>query len=249
MTDPEASGLLLSFTQSSVLSPRDSNWPRTPAEALACQVRLQSRVTLRPLPDQPRLIAGVDASYAKKDRRIYGAVVVMSLPELAIIESVGVCGPVPFPYLPGLLSFREAPILLAALKKIRHRPQVILVDGQGIAHPRGMGLATHLGLLIGIPTLGCAKSRLWGEFGELKLEMGSFCPLTWQAKKVGWVLRSRRGCRPLFISPGHLITLDESLDVIRQCLRKYRLPLPLREAHILSTSLRRQCRMNNNDDC
>ncbi len=224
-------------------------WPRTPAEALACQVRLQSQVTLQPLPAPPRLIAGVDASYAKTDRTMSGAVVVMSLPELAIIESVGVCGPVPFPYIPGLLSCREGPILLNALKKIRHRPQVILVDGQGIAHPRGLGLATHLGLLVGIPTIGCAKSRLWGEFGELKLEVGSFCPLTWQAKKVGWVLRSRQGCRPLFISPGHLITLGESLDVIRQCLGKYRLPIPLREAHILSTSLRRQGRMNNTDEC
>ena len=146
----------------------------------------------------------------------------------------------PFPYLPGLLSFREAPILLAALKKIRHQPDVILVDGQGIAHPRGLGLATHLGLMIGIPTIGCAKSRLWGEFGEIQLAAGSFCPLTWKEKKLGWVLRSRRGCRPLFISPGHLITMAESLTVIRQCLGKYRLPIPFRDAHILSNKLRQK---------
>ena len=155
-----------------------------------------------------------------------------------MIESAEAIGTVNFPYIPGLLSFREAPILLAALQKLRQKPDVILVDGQGIAHPRGLGLAAHLGFLVGIPTIGCAKSRLCGEFGELKLEAGSFRPLRWNEKQVGWVLRSRRGGRPLFISPGHLITLDESLNLIRQCLGKYRLPLPLREAHILSNRLR-----------
>ncbi len=221
-------------------------WPRTYAEALECQWRLRSQVILQPLPAPPRLVAGVDAAYAPKDQKLFGAVVVMSLPELAIIESVGVCGQESFPYIPGLLSFREAPILLAALKKTRHRPEVILVDGQGIAHPRGVGLAAHLGLLVGIPTIGCAKSHLIGIFSQLGSGAGSFSPLTWQDEKIGWVLRSRHRCRPLFISPGHLITLNESLDLIRQCLGKYRLPLPLREAHLLSNMLRRhagnQCR-------
>ena len=230
---------MLSLTQSSVLSPHHSNWPQTPAEALACQERLRSQVRLQPLPAPPRLVAGVDAAYSKTDREIFGAAVVLSLPELAVVETAGVSGTVKFPYIPGLLSFREIPILLAALQKIRQPPDVILVDGQGIAHPRGLGLAAHLGLLLNIPTIGCAKSRLCGEFGELKPEAGSFCPLTWKEKQVGWVLRSRRGGRPLFISPGHLITLDESLNLIRQCLGKYRLPLPLREAHILSNKLRR----------
>jgi deoxyribonuclease V len=185
-------------------------------------------------------VAGVDAAYSKTDRAIYGAAVVLSLPDLALVEAAGASGPVTFPYIPGLLTFREAPILLAALQQLRHLPDVILVDGQGIAHPRGLGLAAHLGLLAGRPTIGCAKSRLVGEYGELKLEKGSVCPLTWEGKKVGWVLRSSRGCRPLFISSGHLITLEESLEITRQCLGKYRLPLPLREAHILSNRLRRQ---------
>ena len=130
----------------SVLSPHHSDWPRTYAEALACQERLRSRVRLQPLPAPPRLVAGVDAAYSQTDRKIYGAVVVMSLPELAVVESAGVSGPVSFPYIPGLLSFREAPILSAALKKLQRPPDVILVDGQGIAHPRGLGLAAHLGL-------------------------------------------------------------------------------------------------------
>jgi deoxyribonuclease V len=215
-------------------------WPQTPAEALACQKRLRSQVRLQPLPAPPRLVAGVDASYSKTDRKIYGAAVVLSLPELAFIDSAGASGPVPFPYIPGLLTFREAPILVAILEKLRQAPDVILVDGQGIAHPRGLGLAAHLGLLVGIPTIGCAKSRLWGEYGELDLEKGSVCSLTRQAQQLGWVLRSRRGCRPLFVSPGHLVTLEESLALTRQCLGKYRLPLPLREAHLLSNRLRRR---------
>jgi len=214
-------------------------WPRTGAEARACQDRLRLKVCLRPLPQPARLVAGVDAAYDKTGRRIFGAAVVMSLPDLAIIESAGACGQEQFPYVPGLLSFREAPILLAALEKIRNRPQVVLVDGQGIAHPRGVGLASHLGLLCGIPTIGCAKSHLWGNYGQVGLEAGSVSPLVWQEKTLGWVLRPRRGLRPLFISPGHLITPAESLAVVRQCLGKYRLPLPVREAHLLSNRLRR----------
>jgi deoxyribonuclease V len=215
-------------------------WPQTPAQAITCQARLQSQVRLQPLPAPPRLVAGVDASYSQVDQKIYGAVAVLSLPDLTLVETAGLSGPVPFPYVPGLLTFREAPILVAALQQLRQPPHLILVDGQGIAHPRGLGLASHLGLLVGIPTLGCAKSRLWGEFGELHLEKGSVSPLTWQGRQLGWVLRSRRNCRPLFISPGHLVTLAESLALTRQCLGKYRLPLPLREAHILSNRLCRQ---------
>lgn len=215
-------------------------WPRTYDEALACQERLRLQVQLRPLPAPPRLIAGVDAAYDQKDRIMFGAVVVMSLPDLTVIETAGACGPAVFPYIPGLLSFREAPVLIAALGKIQHRPDVILVDGQGIAHPRGMGLASHLGVLMGLPTIGCAKSRLWGEFGRLDQAVGSCAPLTWLGKKLGWVLRSRQGCRPLFISPGYGIDLIESLETVRQCLGKYRLPLPLREAHLWSNRLRRQ---------
>jgi deoxyribonuclease V len=215
-------------------------YPQTPAEAVACQERLRSRVRLQPLPAPPRLVAGVDAAYSKIGRKIFGAAVVISLPELCIIETATVCSTVDFPYVPGLFSFREAPVLCAALEKITSSPDVILVDGHGIAHPRGLGLASYLGLLLNAPTVGCAKSRLCGEFGELAPEAGSFTPLRWEGKQVGWVLRSRRGGRPLFISPGHLITLNESLETVRQCLRKFRLPLPLRQAHVLSNRRRRQ---------
>lgn len=215
-------------------------YPQTPAEAVACQERLRSRVRLQPLPAPPRLIAGVDAAYSKTGQKIFGAAVVISLPGLVVIETATASGNVSFPYFPGLFSFREAPILVAALHQLRQQPDVVLVDGQGIAHPRGMGLASYLGLVLGIPAIGCAKSRLWGEFGELAPEAGSFTPLRWEGKQVGWVLRSRQAGRPLFISPGHLITLNESLDLCRQCLGKFRLPLPLRQAHVLSNRRRRQ---------
>ncbi len=163
------------------------DWPQTRAEALACQELLRSRVRFQPLPLAPRLVAGVDAAYSKTEAAIFGAVVVMVLPECTVIESAEAIGRVNVPYIPGLLSFREAPILLAALQKIRQKPDVILVDAQGLAHPRGLGLAAHLGLLVGIPTIGCAKSRLCGDFGELNLEAGSFRPLIWEKRQVGWV--------------------------------------------------------------
>lgn len=217
-----------------------SSWPDSVAAAVAWQEQHRQAVRLRPLTRPLRRIAGVDAAYQKDDRLLYGAAVVFSWPELAVLETAVAVGPVPFPYIPGLLSFREAPILQAAIRQLAKKPDVILVDGQGIAHPRGLGLASHLGLLLELPTIGCAKSRLWGEAGELGLEKGSVCPLRAAGKVVGYLLRSRRGCRPLFISPGHLITLEESLELTRGCLGPYRLPLPLRAAHILCTAWRRQ---------
>ncbi|MDD3581746.1 MAG: deoxyribonuclease V [Desulfobacca sp.] len=213
-------------------------WPTNYQEAVACQQACQDKVRLIPLAAPPRLVAGVDVAYNKVGSALYGAVVVMSLPELAVVEEVGATGVQQFPYIPGLLSFREIPILMAALEKVRHRPEVILVDGQGIAHPRGLGLAAHLGVLLDMPTIGCAKSRLIGMAAEPGIEKGSVSPLEWQGKTIGLVLRSRRNCKPLYLSPGNLITMAESLQVVLQCLGKYRLPLPLREAHLLSQRLR-----------
>lgn len=216
------------------------NWPSTVAEARAWQERVQQLVELRPLPREPRLIAGVDAAYQGEEKRLYGAAVLFDWPGLGEVDAVMAAGPVPFPYIPGFLSFREAPILQAAIQKLAARPDVILVDGQGIAHPRGLGLASHLGLLLGIPTIGCAKSRLWGEFGALGEEKGSVCALMAGGVLVGWVLRSRSGCRPVYVSPGHLITLEESLHIVKGCLGPYRLPVPLRAAHLWSNRGRRQ---------
>jgi len=218
----------------------EANWPRTVTEALACQARLQTAIKLQPLPGKPRTVAGVDAAYDRQGSRIFGAVVIMRLPELEVVEEAGAMGRLEFPYIPGLLTFREAPVIVEAVAQLHQRPDLILVDGQGIAHPRGLGLASHLGLLVGIPTIGVAKSRLVGDPVDLPPVAGAAAPLVWKGRHLGWVWRSRARCRPLYLSPGHLITLEEALAVAQACLGKYRLPLPVRFAHILSGRLRRE---------
>jgi len=152
-------------------------------------------------------------------------------------EAVGE-GPCPFPYIPGLLSFREAPIILEIWEKLTRRPEVLLVDGQGIAHPRGLGLAAHLGLLLDMPTIGVAKSRFVGEGEEPGTEAGAAAPLCWQGQAVGWILRTRPGIKPLYVSPGHRVSLGDCPEIVLGCVRGYRLPEPLRRADRLSRQRR-----------
>ncbi len=213
-------------------------WPRNYQEAVVWQEALRHRVEIKPLGRIPRLVAGADAAYDRTDRRIYAAVAVFTYPELRLVEEAGVSEPCPFPYIPGLLSFREAPALASAYARLGRRPEVLLVDGQGIAHPRGLGLASHLGVLLEVPTIGVAKSRLVGEGKEPDPTAGSASPLYLGGKTVGLILRSRRGKKPLYISPGHLISLEECRAITLACIRQYRLPLPLRQADFLSRQLR-----------
>jgi deoxyribonuclease V len=166
--------------------------------------------------------------------------VVFSFPELLKIEEKWIQDKVRFPYIPGLLSFREIPVLLEALKRLKTDPELIICDGQGIAHPRGLGLASHLGLFVDRATIGCAKSRLVGEFSGVKEEKGSYAPLWYKEQMVGAVVRTRRGVKPLFISPGNRITLDESVKIVLACCGKYRVPEPTRQAHLLVSGLRRR---------
>ncbi len=215
-----------------------ADWPQTYQEAVAIQEELRQGVRLAPLPRPPRLVAGVDAICDRTDRRIFGAAALFRYPELELVEEAGVAGVCPFPYRTGLLSFREVPILTAALRRLKARPDVVLVDGQGLAHPRGLGLATHVGLVAEIPTIGVAKSRLVGEGEEPEMEAGSSKPLIWQGKQVGLILRTRRGIKPLYISPGHRITLPECLEMVLGCVTRYRIPLPVREADLLTRRLR-----------
>jgi len=177
------------------------------------------------------------------DKRIYGAVAVYSFPDLTLVEEAALDGPCPFPYIPGLLSFREAPIIIEIWNNLKHRPDVLLVDGQGLAHPRGLGIASHLGLLLGVPTIGAAKSRLVGEGEEPGIEAGAATPLYWQGQVVGWILRTRKGVRPLFVSPGHRVSLTDCREITLGCLRGYRVPEPLRRADRLS----RECRVRGSD--
>jgi deoxyribonuclease V len=214
------------------------DWPETYQDAVALQEKLRHQVQLVPLPHPPRLVAGVDAICDRSDQRIFGAAALYRYPELELVEEAGVAGQCPFPYRTGLLSFREVPILAAALLRLKARPDVVLVDGQGIAHPRGLGLAAHLGLVMDLPAIGVAKSRLVGEGTEPEMEAGSYKPLIWQGKQVGLILRTRRGIKPLYISPGHRITLPECLEMVLGCVTRYRIPLPVRQADLLTRRLR-----------
>jgi deoxyribonuclease V len=219
-------------------APPPSEWPKTYQEAVALQEELRHQVKLTPLPRPPRLVAGVDAICDRQDQRIFGAAALYRYPELELVAEAGVAGECPFPYRTGLLSFREVPILRAALLKLPEPPDVVLVDGQGIAHPRGLGLATHLGLVVDLPTIGVAKSRLIGEGQEPDLAAGSYNPLIWQGKLVGLILRIQKDKKPLYLSPGYRITLPECLEITLACVTKYRIPQPVRQADLLSRRLR-----------
>jgi deoxyribonuclease V len=214
------------------------DWPQTYQEAVATQEELRHRVKLVPLVRPPCLVAGVDAVCDREDKRIFGAAALYSYPEMELVEEAGAAGECPFPYRTGLLSFREVPILVAALAQLKARPDVVLVDGQGIAHPRGLGLAAHLGLVAHLPTIGVAKSRLVGEGTEPDLAARSWNALIWKGKQVGLILRTRKGIQPLYVSPGHCITLPECLEITQGCVTRYRLPVPVRQADLLSRRLR-----------
>jgi deoxyribonuclease V len=183
-------------------------------------------------------VAGVDAVCDREDKRIFGAAALYSYPEMELLEEAGAAGECPFPYRTGLLSFREVPILTAAVARLSRKPDVLLVDGQGIAHPRGLGLASHLGLSLEVPTIGVAKSRLVGEGLEPGPEAGAASPLMRDGEVVGLILRTQNGKKPFYLSPGHRITLAECREIVIACVGKYRMPMPLRHADLLSRRLR-----------
>jgi len=210
-----------------------------PKEAVALQKRLRERLVLGPLQKQPEVIAGVDVSYEKHGDLFHAAVVLLSFPGLEVIEEVCASGRVAFPYIPGLLSFREGPVVIEAFRRIKTVPDVAIFDGQGIAHPRGIGIASHIGLFLDIPTIGCAKTRLAGTFGDIGNERGDCSPLLKDGLELGAVLRTRKGVKPLFVSPGHLITIEESARLVLECCTRYRLPEATRLAHHLSNEERR----------
>lgn len=213
-------------------------WNVTPKEALEIQRRLQPRTILRNSLKRIRYVAGTDVSSSLTDDTVWAGVVVFTYPALEPVEERWAAGKTSFPYIPGLLSFREIPVLLSALTQLEIMPDVILCDGQGIAHPRGMGLATHLGLLVNCPTIGCAKTRLVGTYSGLGINKGAFAELLYAGKVVGVAARTRQGTNPIFISPGNQITLKKSLRIVLRCCPKYRVPEPIRMAHLLVNRLR-----------
>lgn len=207
------------------------HWTLTYAEARALQTQLARQVKLRPIGRSIRSVAGLDCAVDKKAGRILAAVVVMSFPGLQVIETAAACAELTFPYVPGLLSFRESPVCLAAAAKLRTTPDLFLIDGQGIAHPRRLGLASHLGLFLDRPTIGCAKSRLIGTFEEPRAAKGAHSPLYDGDEMIGAVVRTRTKVKPLFVSVGHRCTLDDAIALTLACTTKYRLPEPTRLAH------------------
>ncbi len=194
------------------------------------QEALARRVRLEPLSHEPETIGGADVSYSRSLRRLVASVVVLRWPSLEPVEEAFVEAPVTFPYVPTFLSFRELPALLQALERLKRRPDLLLVDGQGIAHPRRLGIAAHLGVVADLPTIGVAKHRLVGEYEEPAPEAGSATPLYLEGEQVGWVVRTRTWVKPVFVSPGHRVTLADSLRWVLATCRGYRLPEPIRRA-------------------
>lgn len=203
----------------------------SPSEAIALQQELRQQIILKPLEKTVTTIAGADLSFNKYSTTVYAGIVVMSFPELQVIDKASVTDITEFPYIPGLLAFREVPALSKAWEKLSVKPDVLVLDGHGIAHPRRMGIATHFGVVMQTPTLGCAKSLLAGHFEEPAPEPPAYTDLVHQKEVVGKVLRTKKNCKPVFVSPGNLITMEESIALILQCIRKYRIPEPTRLAH------------------
>lgn len=217
-------------------------WNIAPRDAIALQKELASQTRLVPLADEPTHIGGCDVSMNRFAKEGFAGFVTLSYPNLETLATAAVKATIPFPYVPGLLSFREIPMLLAAWEPLPEKPEVLLVDGIGIAHPRRLGIASHLGLVLNLPTVGCAKSVLMGTYEEPGAEPGNWTPLTdpKTGKTIGAVLRTKRNVKPMFISPGHRITLEDSLALVMGTVRKHRLPEPTRQAHLLTNEARRK---------
>jgi deoxyribonuclease V len=212
-------------------------WPDTIPEAKVVQSALKDKVKVMPLQKTPKYIAGVDAAFP--ENQVLAVACLYRYPELSLVEETIAVTEVSFPYIPGFLSFREGPAVIDAIGTLTVQPDLILVDGQGIAHPKGLGIASHIGVLIDIPTIGCAKSRLVGEYKEPGAGKGDWSPLHYGGKVVGAVLRTRDRVRPLFISPGHRIDLKASIEIVLGCTGNYRIPEPLRRADILSKKIKK----------
>jgi len=214
-------------------------WQLTASEAIALQKQLAGQIRLTPLALTAGMsVAGVDVSYRRFGNLFHAAVVVLAYPSLDPLAEAVATLENPFPYIPGLLSFRELPVVLEAFRRLERRPDLVMVDGQGFAHPRRFGLACHLGLWLGVPTLGSAKSRLCGEYHDPAPERGATSVLQDGGEELGRVVRTRTSVKPLFVSPGHLIDFDAAAAAVLACHGGYRLPEPTRQAHLLANRQR-----------
>jgi deoxyribonuclease V len=214
-------------------------WDVSPAEAIRIQEALRRRLDLGEARRPTETVAGVDVSYDTRTPTVYAAVVLMRLDDHEILETATATRPATFPYIPGLLSFREAPAVLQAVTRLTRRPDCLLCDGQGIAHPRRFGLACHLGLLLDLPSIGCAKSVLVGEYQEPPEKRGGFRMLIDRGERVGIILRTRDGVEPVYVSPGYRMSTQQAREIVLKATGRYRVPEPTRQAHLLVNRLRR----------
>jgi deoxyribonuclease V len=212
-------------------------WPTNIGDARAIQIGLKDKIKIIPLGKSPVFIAGVDAAFFED--KVVGTACLYKYPELILLEEAFAVLRVLFPYIPGFLSFREGPVITEALRGLKTKPHIILFDGQGIAHPKNAGIATHIGVILDIPAIGCAKSRLVGEYTTPGLKRGDRSFLKYHGRTIGTVLRTKDNVRPMFISPGHKIDLEGSIKIVLGCTGKYRMPEPVRKADFLSKKIKR----------
>ena len=212
--------------------PKLHSWALTYEEASALQRDLRGQLLAKSLPKNLETVAGADVSYSRGSDVLYGAVVVIEMETLNVIEEVTTVATATFPYVPGYLSFREGPIVIDCFRKLRHTPDAVIFDGQGIAHPRRFGLAAHIGVWLDLPTVGCAKTRLIGNYKEPGNKRGARQQLTHGTEVLGSVVRTRDNVKPVFVSPGQYLTVDAAVDLVLMCGAGRRLPEPTRLAHL-----------------
>jgi len=214
------------------------NWPKDLKRAKQLQEILRRNVKIGPLKKDPEYITGVDAAFL--NNKVIGVACVFKYPDMLLIEEAYSLTEILFPYIPGFLSFREGQAIIGALKGLKKKSDVILFDGQGIAHPKRLGIASHVGVILNIPSIGCAKSRLVGSYKEPGFKKGNWSLLRHAGEIVGVVLRTRDNVNPLFVSPGNRIDIRSSIRIVLACCKKYRIPEPIRRADFLSQKIKRE---------
>lgn len=208
------------------------------AQAIAHQNELRNQIRIEPLQQPITTIGGADISFNKYSEVVYAGIVVFSYPDLKIIGNATAISRTSFPYISGLLAFREVPALLEAWNKLEIKPDVMVLDGQGIAHERRLGIATHFGLITDVPSIGSAKSRLYGKYDEPANTPFAESPMYDKGELIGMAIRSKRNCNPIYVSPGHRVSMQQSVEIIKNCIHGYRIPEPTRQAHLLVNKIR-----------